>query len=338
KDRELDLIYTVIRKITFSMGRDEIQKRVSELVVDFFPIVRFFLIALFGENNNLHLKMKYGGEQSREAAVTDILPMPFPLDENVKWDEIVSTDEWSQYFEKVDLVDVQSSFIPLSFQDRELGFLMICKNQEEEYSKSEWRFLCTIANYVGSVLDNSYLFHIARTDPLTGLFTRRFLNHKLKRETEWAALSDSSIAVYMLDIDRFKVVNDTYGHPAGDQVLAALAGRLHAAQKEHEQVFRVGGEEMLVTSHGISREKAIERAEWIRALIADKPFTFTSGGENVSRTITISIGVAVCPEDSANPEELLSKADLALYASKSNGRNRVTAYSPEIDDLEAKHG
>ncbi len=330
KERELDLIYAVIRNVTFSMNWDDIQERVVELVMDFFTVVRFFLIALYGDNNTVYIKMK--SSNNDECPISDEIRMPFQVDENTRWDEVVSTEEWSRFFESMSIIKgLQSSFIPLSFQDHELGFLMICKHSNEEYGKSEWRFLCTIANYVGSVIDNSHLFQLARTDPLTGLFTRRFLKQRLSREIEWAARNGSRIAVYMLDIDHFKRVNDTYGHPCGDQVLVSIANRLRKVHTRSEQIYRYGGEEILVCSHESDRAEAVERGELIRSVIADEPFIMRCGEDTVSKTITISAGVAVFPEDAATMEDLIDCADKALYAAKETGRNRVVAYSTDLD-------
>lgn len=330
KERELDLIYAVIRKVTFSMNWDEIQDRVVELVMDFFPVVRFFLIALYGDNNTIFIRMK--SSKNGQGQISDAVVLPFKVDENTRWDEVVSTEEWSRYFEQKDEIrGLQSSFIPLSFQDHELGFLMICKHRNEEYGKSEWRFLCTIANYVGSVIDNSHLFQLARTDALTGLFTRRFMKLRLARELEWATRNGSKIAVYMLDIDHFKKINDTYGHPCGDQVLVELANRLRRIQSRNEQIYRYGGEEILVCAHECGIDEALERGELIRGIIGGEPFTMHCGDKNVSKTITVSAGVAVFPEHASTMEELVDAADRALYAAKQSGRNRVVAFSGDIE-------
>jgi len=165
------------------------------------------------------------------------------------------------------------------------------------------------------------LIEAALTDPLTNLPNRRhgldFLN------TEWAAALDNnrSLSLLMLDIDHFKQVNDTYGHPAGDAVLHRLAELLRAASRAEDLVFRYGGEEFAVVLPGATLATAIQVGERIRRLTAVE--TFEWGSDIIP--ITISIGAASRSERSDQVETLVQAADEALYQAKQSGRNRVVA-------------
>lgn len=320
KERELELMYSLNRRVNFTLDWEEVQEVVVELIHDFFPIVRLCVIAVYGDNNQIHATVKDG-----DAPVKfDVLNLEFPVDHTSRWDDIVATDEWSNYIKNIEnVMDMRSSFIPLSFNERQHGFLMVCKNQGIEYDEDEWRFLSTTANYVGMTLDNSRLDRLSKIDVLTGLYSRRQFIHRLDREIERASKAGASISLCMLDIDHFKKVNDEFGHPSGDQVLVELSRRLTDVAMESEQVFRIGGEEMMALSPTDNIEEAISRAEAMRKAVADKPFSFVSFGNNVSKTITISGGVALYPLHAGDASSLISAADKALYKAKNNGRNRI---------------
>ena len=129
----------------------------------------------------------------------------------------------------------------------------------------------------------------------------------------------------ILDLDHFKLVNDTYGHEAGDRVLVALADLLRAHTREGDVVCRYGGEEFVVLMPGSSAVSAGRRAElWRTALDAQ---TFAFKAEEV--TVTLSAGVACFPDDGSDGEAVLRAADEALYRAKGSGRNRVMIFSGE---------
>ncbi len=325
KERELNLLYTVIRKITFSMDWDEIGEKVVELISEFFRVVKFCLIGVYGLHDELILNYVSSGQSQDIVSVN--LKMDIPINDSTRWDEIIVSDVWNTYFEQLEPVrNMELSFIPLSAKDREFGFLMVGKNRNREYAQGEWRFLSTIAHYVSVTLDNSLLYQLARTDALTGIFNRRYFEQRLTREAQRSHYRATSFGVIILDIDRFKSVNDTYGHPAGDQVLIALASRLQATLSENEQLFRIGGEEMAIISSGLSPDSAFDRAEAFRVAIQSSPFTITAADGDVSLPVTISLGVALHPQHSPDPQTLITLADQALYFAKENGRNRSHVY------------
>lgn len=328
KERELNLIYKVLREIAYSMDWYEIQKTLLDIVMDFFPVVRFCLIALFDpKQSGLSLRMKRRGQDSPQS---DFLCLPFELVEDTTWDEVVASAAWSDYFHKLELSrNMQSSFIPLQLKSRELGFLMICKPAEVEYGKGEWRFLSTIANHLSMTLENAELYHFATTDQLTGLYNRRYFKHRLEREAERAQRRGRPFSLIMFDIDHFKQVNDTYGHPAGDQVLSELSNRVRDFMDHRGFTCRYGGEEFVSVVYNMDRAGGADIAEQVRRLVAETPFHFTSGAAAIERSITISLGVASFPEDSAELDTLISKADQALYLAKSQGRNRVVDRAPQ---------
>ena len=325
KERELNLLYKVLREITYSMDWNEIQQTLLEIVLEFFPVVQFCMIALY-DTMPAGLRIKTA-RRDRDMLTSDFLQLPFDINENTMWDEVVASNEWSEYFHELKLGGrMQTSFIPLQLKSRELGFLMMGKPTDVEYGKGEWRFLSTIANHLSITLENAELYYFATTDQLTGLFNRRYLKHRLEREIDRADNRNLQFCVFMMDIDHFKDVNDTYGHPSGDQVLVELAARVKSFVGDRGVACRYGGEEYVLILLNTDREEGIEKAEDLRGAIADFPFEFTSDGETIDRTITISIGVSSYPGDSAEMTGLINKADQALYLAKAQGRNRVVAH------------
>ena len=165
---------------------------------------------------------------------------------------------------------------------------------------------------------------LALVDPLTGLYNRRFAVPQLATIAARAREEESQFAVMVMDLDRFKQVNDIYGHAAGDQVLVEVARRLSANLRDTDVLARIGGEEFLAilpkTCMAISRRVA----ERLCQAMEDAPIRLASGEE---LTVTVSIGVAVAGAAGAQSfsvEGLVEQADLALLESKGAGRNQVT--------------
>jgi diguanylate cyclase (GGDEF)-like protein len=165
--------------------------------------------------------------------------------------------------------------------------------------------------------------HRAATDALTGLANSRSVRENLKRMAAHAGRTLTPLAVVIFDLDRFKKVNDTFGHGKGDEVLAAVAAVASDTVRDSDLVGRYGGEEFLVLLPDTGREGAMKVAEKLRLAISEM------GVPGMDWRITSSFGVAVLPDDAREPEELLRVADRALYLAKTNGRNRVETAAPE---------
>ncbi|HPI78424.1 MAG TPA: GGDEF domain-containing protein [bacterium] len=324
RERELNLLYTVIGRVNVVMEAEEVKDIIIELTMSFFPTVGFCMIALFDDDAGLAVRYAARGGST----MAEKIAMPFPMDDSIKWDEVVATEEWNDFFERrEEIKGLQSTFIPLELKSRQIGFIMLGRPRGSEYDEGEWRLLRTMANYCSVSIDNSKLYQLAITDTLTGLFNRRYFDNRLEREMERARERGTTLALLMLDLDHFKRINDTHGHPAGDQVLRELADRMLEGREDGRIVCRVGGEEFAILLPGIEFAEAESKAETIRDASGSRPYVFDADCRQITQTITISIGVAVFPKDGDNPEALVNKADQALYLAKALGRNRVVSHS-----------
>ena len=165
------------------------------------------------------------------------------------------------------------------------------------------------------------LSHLASTDPLTGVPNRRMLELDLKKYGRIAKRYGKRLSLLLIDIDNFKGVNDTYGHPSGDEVLRRLALLIQKNIRETDTLYRYGGEEFAVLCPETGKEGAFELAERIRESVRRERFLIRK--ERYIH-LTVSVGVASFPEDTEDPKELLAVADISLYKAKSEGKNRTS--------------
>ena len=211
--------------------------------------------------------------------------------------------------------------------------------------------LSTFGVFLGGIIvretqlwfENMRLREESSRDPLTGFYNRRFLTLKLQSEFKRALgrrgifKIPEEISVVMIDLDNFKLVNDSFGHAEGDRVLRTMAEAIHASVRKSEIICRYGGDEFCVILLGATIQDAAKFAEKIRSLIANHPDLSyrTKDGTNTVR-VTTSIGVAsISGAKATEPSKLMKAADRALYRAKSGGRNQVCVYDPNRDVIEA---
>jgi diguanylate cyclase (GGDEF)-like protein len=168
---------------------------------------------------------------------------------------------------------------------------------------------------------NSRLAQLAVTDGLTGLYNHRHFHERLALEVERSQRNGLPLSLFMIDVDHFKHYNDQHGHPAGDEVLRQLARLLGDGRRANDVVARYGGEEFAIVLVDTAKFAAAKLAERLRERVADH--VFPQGDAQPEGRMTISIGVATCPDDATDPESLVRAADAALYAAKHAGRDRV---------------
>ncbi|HOP63370.1 MAG TPA: diguanylate cyclase [Spirochaetota bacterium] len=178
----------------------------------------------------------------------------------------------------------------------------------------------SLKNAVNDAIINAQL---ANTDPLTGIYNRRYYMEAGNREFESAKRYNTALSVIMLDIDNFKNLNDTYGHDTGDIAIKFLASSIRKNMRGIDIPGRAGGDEFMIILPGTGMEGAVFVAEKIREIIQDSAI---STADDKTVKFTLSLGVASHKKESGSFEEIISEADEMLYLSKKKGRNRVTAY------------
>ncbi|WP_198134621.1 bifunctional diguanylate cyclase/phosphodiesterase [Shewanella denitrificans] len=176
------------------------------------------------------------------------------------------------------------------------------------------------------LIEKNQLEIIALKDPLTGIANRLMFERKLKSALQQALEANQQFAIYMIDLDRFKPVNDTYGHAVGDELLIQVTQRLQALLRCEDMVARLGGDEFAVIQLGISNKGDIERIAKLMVEEVKRPFLIE--GKNIE--IGASIGITICPLDAISQTELLLGADLALYEVKKSGRNGFKHFEPSM--------
>ncbi len=171
--------------------------------------------------------------------------------------------------------------------------------------------------------------HNARHDDLTGLFNRREFERRLNELFESAKIRNIQHALLYVDLDQFKIVNDTCGHMAGDELLRQIGARTHKVVRKNDMFARLGGDEFGVLLANCQMDQALEIAEKLRRSIAG--FRFKWNGQLFD--ISASIGACEITQASVSPEAVLSNADTACYVAKSKGRNRVQLFQGGRDQM-----
>jgi len=206
--------------------------------------------------------------------------------------------------------------------DGEYDLIVYIENSHLMLDDETLEYYLEYFNQMEIALVTTIQFALARdasiTDPLTGLYTRWYFTSRLEEEFERYRRYGVPFTVIMADIDDFKLINDTYGHPKGDEVLKFIAATMTSVMRATDIVGRYGGEEFIIVLTNTIKERGIEVAEKLRSLVKSmNPFPFP---------ITLSFGVAGVPEDKVErAADLVALADKALYASKSAGKDRVSS-------------
>lgn len=228
--------------------------------------------------------------------------------------------------------------IPLRAKGRIAGIIVLGeKLNGETYNEVEKDFLLTLASIAAIAVENARLYELATVDMMTRLRIHHYFQTRLKEELEKSRRTNNPLCLFITDIDHFKDFNDTYGHQTGDLVLKKVADIVAQSVRTNDVPARYGGEEFAIILPNTQMQEALEVAERVRYSVADH----TLEHEGDTLRVTISVGVSIFdPQNDKTNNELIEKADKALYQSKKLGRNRVELFSPsehkdnptEIDD------
>jgi len=220
--------------------------------------------------------------------------------------------------------------VPLFVSNRVMGSIQLFRTGGNKcFSKEDAQLLWILALVAENLLTREYanegLLRFAFTDYLTGLRTRGYFEQQLELEFKRAERKQQKFALLMIDIDHFKVLNDTFGHHVGDQLLRDVTSILMKDMREVDTVARYGGEEFVIILPETTETGAMFVAQRLRRAVDQAKFF--AGSPHSVQHLTISIGVAVYDTDAQFKRDLIEFADAALYAAKHAGRNRVMCYS-----------
>jgi diguanylate cyclase (GGDEF)-like protein len=215
---------------------------------------------------------------------------------------------------------------PLRFEGRLIGGLVIYHESPSCFTDEHRRVLGRVSEQAAAVIFNSTRFeqtqHESHTDPLTGLANRRSLDLQFAAGLALAARAKHSVGVVVLDLDRLKEINDTYGHEAGDRALRAIGGVLKSTVRQNDLCARFAGDEFVVVLWDCSPEHEARRVQELQAAVGAYPFEPRPG---VRVSLSISAGPARFPLDGRTFDELLAAADARMYRDKAGRRSRNTA-------------
>ena len=221
------------------------------------------------------------------------------------------------------------SFIgaPIRARERVTGFVRCESSEPGFYSPADAPRLTAFADQAAIAIENARLFsqteQMAITDALTGVYNRRFITRLIEQELDRSRRYHTLTSLVMMDIDFFKHINDTYGHQAGDQVLAAVAALVQRTLRLTDTLGRFGGEEFLLLLPETNLDLAIQAADRVRRKVYAADIETSAGLVNV----TVSMGVATYnPAENDDLDAVVRHADQAMYQAKQNGRNQVSYY------------
>jgi diguanylate cyclase (GGDEF)-like protein len=216
--------------------------------------------------------------------------------------------------------------VPLKASTRTLGALMLT-GRRGAFDATASRVMGVLANQAAAALSTiqmkDRMTAVAMRDGLTGLYNRRAFDERLRHALGYADRQRGALGLVLLDIDHFKRLNDTFGHPAGDAVLRHTARVVEDHLRRADEAARFGGEEFALILPGTDEAGTVRLAERVRGAVEKAQLVF----EGARLAVTVSLGVAVWPSDGKDEEALVAAADRALYAAKEAGRNRVAAAS-----------
>lgn len=222
--------------------------------------------------------------------------------------------------------------VPIVNQGEMLGLVQLCDSSESNcFSARDLRLIKVFAIQLGAAVKKAQLYEQAITDGMTKLYLHRYFKQRLADEIKRAARFKRNLALVMVDIDHFKLLNDNYGHQTGDEVLKHVAAILRGNVRTHDLPVRYGGEEFCLVLPETDMIGAVAVAERVRKAVENEVIEY--GGATIRKTA--SFGVSVFPDCASDMDSLIKAADVALYWSKEHGRNQVTA-APSIAARESE--
>ena len=325
---QLEAINTIAKQTTAVLELPELLETLCTLVPQSFPVDHVAVFLYDTESNRLTLRREKGKLKCR-VREGDVLP------EQAGYSDMAMAN--GQAVVAIDLEEGSGCCegtrsevcLPLISFGQKVGLLVCSTAAKGAFQRSDVQSLESMADIVATAIQNaSYVEKVrmlANLDGLTGIFNRRYFESKFPEKLAEASRYGGGLALLMIDIDRFKSVNDEFGHLLGDEVLRQVSSLLKQSLRKVDLLCRYGGEEFVVVAPATTGENAIELGEKLRKAIAKFPFP------GIPRQITASIGVADYPAHGDTRDAMVGASDAALYRAKQQGRNRVMGFDDSSD-------
>jgi diguanylate cyclase (GGDEF)-like protein len=318
---QLEAINAIAQQTTTILDIKELLARVCLLIQEKFQVSHVSVLlkdeedlVLRAHHGDLTLRIPEGG---RLPAGTGLWGRALQTGKTLIENDVASNPDYIGFY----LETGSRMCIPLVSFGQTLGVLMLDSARAGAFNANDTQSLESGADICATAIQNANYVErvqqLAYLDGLTGIFNRRFFELRIAEEIERARRFGAGMAVIMVDIDQFKRLNDEYGHLLGDEVLRQVSSVFHQQLRKIDVVCRYGGEEFAILLSQTNAQHALAVAEKLRRLIETWQFP------GVPRSVTISAGVASCPDHGNTRDELVKSADAGLYAAKQAGRNRV---------------
>lgn len=308
KSSELTLLYHVVESLSKSIAIEELKPVVVEILRELFDPDEIEIILPREER-------EFGGIIWRrsENKIDRRLVRNDPYHDQIQ--------AWMKGDLTAELIsgDRREVIMPIIRGDNRLA-LIVVRNNKSQFDEFGMGLVKAVGSHIAVAFENAALYHIAITDELTGLFSKRHFWSSMEKKFSLFERYGEKLTILMLDIDDFKKVNDTHGHPAGDQVLKEVARCILLSTRDGDLSCRYGGEEFAVILPATDSAAGAIVAERIRAIIDGTVFRH----DQVEMRLTVSIGLANCPENAKTIRDMIVEADKALYEAKKTGKNRIT--------------
>lgn len=319
KTDEIQTLYTIVKRMSETIDWKEIKVVLVDLLFDILEaesVILFFPL----DNEGLHFEVTWKTKNDKR-----YYHRRFSLESGEPPAGLVSNEElksWIHegYARPLFLDGDRRALVPMNLKEMQLGLICAVKTQDQQFSTQEKRLLPDLMQHIAVSFANARLYNLATTDDLTALYTKRYFETKIKELEGRFRRTGESYCLMMLDMDHFKDVNDSYGHPVGDLVLRQIGELLRENVRHADIPCRYGGEEFVVLLPKESLRCASVLAERLRRKVAEQLFQ-TAVVPPFHKTV--SIGIACCPEHADAAGQLVEVADAAMYMAKRNGRNQV---------------
>ncbi len=317
-DAKLDALYEISSVMNSSLQLEEVIQETIRLVRRVVEFQRCHVLSTTVDKNLVLIASVKACNIQRIPLEKEVQKMlleeksPFIIEQTSKSTKLI------EYLGKFPCASL--ALLPIIVKDKVVGVLHVDTLHRHRFSSDEIALLSLVANQAGIAIENARLYRemeeTANRDGLTGVYNHRYFQEALEAELARSKRSGYPLALAMIDVDYFKRLNDRYGHPTGDRVLKQLALLLKENIRISDVLARYGGEEFAVIMPETDIQQAIVVIERFRSILAGKVLI-------ESTCVTISAGVAGYPVNALEKQQLIDKADKALYLAKAQGRNRV---------------